>query len=281
MKIKLSCCIILAALAGSSVLAGPNLQTVTVTSNTIIIAHHGNLAAKETVLLGGIPLSWQQPDKETVIAKLPEKLKAGSYTLQLKGHPAFEVSIGAGGQQGPAGTDGAVGPQGPAGMDGAMGPQGLPGKDAGLVNNFITAYYTGVQQVTSQNPVQFSSVGATSGEWFPNGMSTTTFTIPATGIYQVSIMLINGGWQNTCALELVDSPNSLANQVVDLSYFQFYDYAPPVSWQVIVSCTVGDMLSLNSVGADFSIGSPWVNGSPWEMMRPNAPSATITILQIK
>jgi hypothetical protein len=78
-------------------------------------------------------------------------------------------------------------------------------------------------------------------------------------------------------LDIVDSPNSLAQGGVDLGYFQFSSTGGSstsvLTGQTLVNCATGDLITLkNSGNFSFTYG----NGLP-----TNAPAATLTILRVQ
>lgn len=285
MKINLSYCILLVALAGASALAGPNktIDCVIVTGNTIAIAHPGSLGAKEQVLFNGKSLSWKQQGSSTVTATLPAGLKPGSYSLELKGHDPFEVTIGAVGPQGLPGTNGLDGANGAVGPQGPVGSNGVDGKDGGLVSNFLHAYAVGQQYVLSGSPIVFTGEVVSSGaanSWSTNG---TTITIPATGVYQISFMINLDYGQAaidvvnattpfvTTNIDVVNATTNIVNQGSFL-FSSYYNYGNALSGQLVENCNAGDIISINNAGSDLYIGG---------YLPMNMPSATVTILQIK
>jgi hypothetical protein len=308
--------VLLLALAGTPLMAAPAMPTCTVQvcSNTISIAYSGVYPKDARVMLGGEALAWHQLGKSNIVATLPANLPGGSYSLVLRGQAPMNLTIGvqgpkgdtgAQGLPGPAGPQGIQGPQGETGAQGIQGESGAPGAngtngsdgingtngvdgingtngvngvDGGLVSNFVHAYAVGVQEVLTNSPITFTALVVSSAtDW---GTNTTSAIIPVTGTYQISFMINADGADLTnaapevIALDIVDSPNAFNQGGVDQGYFQFNgSQTGALSGQLIEQCTAGDSISLNNVSSgNFSIGN---------LLPPNVPSATVTIMQIK
>ena len=84
-----------------------------------------------SVTLNNTGLVLVSSTNQSVVAKLPSGLAAGSYLLSMtnstKQTATFAVTVGSAGPIGPQGPMGPTGPQGPKGATGATGPQGPKG----------------------------------------------------------------------------------------------------------------------------------------------------------
>ena len=94
-----------------------------------------NLPQEEltSVTLGGVELVIISSGENWLDAYLPAGTTAGDYHLVINGKHnksvAYDLTIGAVGPQGPAGSQGATGPMGPQGPTGKRGPMGPQGSD--------------------------------------------------------------------------------------------------------------------------------------------------------
>ena len=83
------------------------------------------------VRLNGAALVLDSFSNAEVVATLPAKTAAGTYTLTVVnsggGSTVFDLTYGAEGPQGPIGPQGATGAKGPAGQQGVAGPAGPTG----------------------------------------------------------------------------------------------------------------------------------------------------------
>ena len=114
--------------------------------------------------------------------------------------------------------------------------------------------------------------------WSADGIS---FIIPATGIYEIKFMINADGRDlgdpapANIGVDIVDATTPFVTaDGVDQGYFQFGGtQTGSLSGQIIEHCTAGDSISIKNVSTGaFSIGS---------FVPTNAPSATISILQIQ
>ena len=295
MKLNTRNCILVLALAATPLLASPvePINGVLVSSNSITITHKGVYNTKNKVTLGGISLSWYQLGKSNLVATLPSGLPAGTYTLDVRGERGFDLALGVQGSQaiqgtpglnglnGTNGVDGIPGTPGLNGLNGTNGVDGINGTNGVLVSNFIHAYAVGAQEVLANSSIQFSNSVVTSGAstiWSADGIS---FIIPATGIYEIKFMInadgndLGGPAPANIGVDIVDATTPFVTaDGVDQGYFQFGGtQAGSLSGQIIEHCTAGDSISIKNVSTGaFSIGS---------FVPTNAPSATISILQIQ
>ena len=295
MKLNTRNCILVLALAATPLLASPvePINGVLVSSNSITITHKGVYNTKNKVTLGGISLSWYQLGKSNLVATLPSGLPAGTYTLDVRGERGFDLALGVQGSQGIPGTpglnglngtngvDGIPGTPGLNGLNGTNGVDGINGTNGVLVSNFIHAYAVGAQEVLANSSIQFSNSVVTSGAstiWSADGIS---FIIPATGIYEIKFMINADGNDlgdpapANIAVDITDETTPFVTaDGVDQGYFQFGGtQTGSLSGQIIEHCTAGDSISIKNVSTGaFSIGS---------FVPTNAPSATISILQIQ
>ena len=277
MKLNTRNCILVLALAATPLLASPvePINGVLVSSNSITITHKGVYNTKNKVTLGGISLSWYQLGKSNLVATLPSGLPAGTYTLDVRGERGFDLALGVQGSQGIPGTPGLNGLNGTNGVDGINGTNGV------LVSNFIHAYAVGSQEVLANSSIQFPNSVVNSGDstiWSRDGIR---FFIPATGIYEIKFMINADGNDlgepapANIAVDITDETTPFVTaDGVDQGYFQFGGtQTGSLSGQIIEHCTAGDSISIKNVSTGaFSIGS---------FVPTNAPSATISILQIQ
>jgi len=110
-----------------------NNGTINYAKNQVTLNGSGFEPAKTApvVRLNGAALTLDSVTNAEIVATLPAKTPAGTYTLTVvnsEGGPAvFDLTYGATGPQGPVGPQGAAGAKGPAGPQGAPGAQGLSG----------------------------------------------------------------------------------------------------------------------------------------------------------
>jgi hypothetical protein len=125
------------------------------------------------VTLDNVALVLVSSTNQTVVAKLPTSLAAGSYLLSLTNSSSqtatFTVTLGAVGPAGPqgpkgatgaAGATGPAGPQGPKGATGATGPAGPQGQAGPAGSGQV--YTTGIafqeqNAATTSSPVSLTS----------------------------------------------------------------------------------------------------------------------------
>ena len=273
MKLNKYSCIMALALFATPLLAtsGPILPVngVLVSSNSITIPHKGFYDPKNKVTLGGISLSWYQLGKSNLVATLPPGLPAGTYALYVRGEREVDLALGV------------QGPQGIQGIQGINGVDGINGTNGVLVSNFIHAYAVGAREVLANGSIQFSNSVVNSGNstnWSADGIN---FIIPATGIYEIKFMInadgadLSGPAPANIGVDISDATTPFVTaDGVDQGYFQFGGgKAGSESGQIIEHCTAGDSISIKNVSTGaFSIGS---------FVPTNAPSATISILQIQ
>ena len=118
-----------------AVVSGPVVKngTINYAKNQVTLNGSGFEPAKAApvVRLNGAALTLDSVSNAEIVATLPAKTPAGTYTLTVvnsEGGPAvFDLTYGATGPQGPVGPQGAAGAKGPAGPQGAPGAQGLSG----------------------------------------------------------------------------------------------------------------------------------------------------------
>jgi len=103
------------------VVADLTLHTITVTGESLPTSIYGR------VLLGGTKLTVISRTSSKLVAALPDPLVPGTYSLEVRGGPTVDVTIGQTGPVGPQGAPGMPGPQGVPGTPGVAGPQGAPG----------------------------------------------------------------------------------------------------------------------------------------------------------
>jgi hypothetical protein len=179
---------------------------------------------------------------------------------------------GTNGVNGINGTNGLNGINGTNGVNGISGTNGVNGVDGNLVSRLIYAFTTGAQTSTNNRALVFTSYGAnTDGgdSWSTNGSS---FTIPATGIYQIQFYITGAQSGHPFIVNLTNSSNTFVQGGVNLGYFQFDKTMSVLSGQALVNCSAGDVISLVNVsGFSFTYG----NSIP-----TNAPAATLSILQL-
>ena len=185
------------------------------------------------------------------------------------------------GLNGTNGVDGINGTNGDDGINGTNGVDGINGTNGVLVSNFVHAYAVGAQEVLANSSIQFSNSVVNSGDstiWSADGIS---FIIPATGIYEIKFMINADGNDlaapapDNIAVDITDATTPFVTaDGVDQGYFQFSGtQTGALSGQIIEQCTAGDSISIKNVSTEaFSIGS---------LVPTNAPSATISILQIQ
>lgn len=197
-------------------------------------------------------------------------------TNGLNGVDGINGTNGLNGVDGLNGTNGVNGINGTNGVNGINGTNGVNGQNGSLtINSFIYAFSAGTTTTANGGPLVFTSYGANTGggdSWSTNG---SAFIIPQTGVYQIRFT-INGAQSNhPFIVDITDTPNSLVLGGVDQGYFAFDASGKATSGlngQIIANCSAGDVISLvNASGFSFSYG----NSVP-----TNAPSATLTILQI-
>ena len=277
MKLNTRNCILVLALAATPLLASPvePINGVLVSSNSITIPHKGVYNTKNKVTLGGISLSWYQLGNSNLVATLPPGLPAGTYTLHVGYERGIDLALGVQGAQGPQGI------QGIAGLNGTNGVNGIDGTNGVLVSNFIHAYAVGAEQLLTNYLIQFPNSVVNSGNstnWSADGLN---FIIPATGIYEIKFMLnadgndLGDSAPTNIAVDITDATTPFVTaDGVDQGYFQFSGtQTGALSGQIIEQCTAGDSISIKNVSTGaFSIGS---------FVPTNAPSATISILQIQ
>ena len=138
-----------------------------------------------------------------------------------------------------------------------------------LTKNFTTAFAFGVQVVSNNVSIPFSSY---IGDWTTNG---TTFKVPATGVYLMSFTInlsINTAdfSYGLPAIRIIDSNDSGTNEIAVFTY-SGYDIHT-TSGQTAVQCLQGDQISVVNTGGPFTYGNSWPT---------NVPSATLSIIQIQ
>ena len=211
-------------------------------------------------------------------------------TNGVQGIQGIQGVAGPQGETGPQGAVGPTGPQGPqgiqgiqgiAGLNGTNGVDGINGTNGVLVSNFIHAYAVGAREVLANGSIQFSNSVVNSGNstiWSADGIN---FIIPATGVYEIKFMINADGSDlgdpapANIGVDISDATTPFVTaDGVDQGYFQFGGgKAGSESGQIIEHCTAGDSISIKNVSTGaFSIGS---------FVPTNAPSATISILQIQ
>jgi hypothetical protein len=110
-----------------------NSGTINYATNRVTLQGSGFDPASKapTVKLNGAALTVDSFTNAQVVATLPAKTPAGTYTLTVVnsegGSTVFDLAYGADGPQGPMGPQGAAGAKGPAGPQGAQGAQGVVG----------------------------------------------------------------------------------------------------------------------------------------------------------
>jgi collagen triple helix repeat protein/IPT/TIG domain-containing protein len=110
-----------------------NNGTINYQKNEVTINGAGFEPAKAApvVRLNGAALTLDSVSKAEIVATLPAKTPAGTYTLTVVnsegGSTVFDLTYGATGPQGPIGPQGAAGPAGAAGAPGSKGAQGAVG----------------------------------------------------------------------------------------------------------------------------------------------------------
>lgn len=194
----------------------------------------------------------------------------------LNGLDGINGTNGLNGIDGVNGTNGVNGLNGTNGVNGINGTNGVNGQNGSLtINSYIYAFGAGTTTTANGSPLVFTSYGANTGggdSWSTNG---SAFVIPQTGVYQIRFT-INGAQSNhPFIVDITDTPHSLVLDGIDQGYFAFDASGKATSGlngQIIANCSAGDVISLvNASGFSFSYG----NSVP-----TNAPSATLTILQI-
>jgi len=118
-----------------AVVGGPvvNNGTINYGKNQVTLNGSGFEPAKAApmVRLNGAALVLDSFSNAEVVATLPAKTAAGTYTLTVVnsegGSTVFDLTYGATGPQGPMGPQGAAGAKGPAGPQGSAGVQGPTG----------------------------------------------------------------------------------------------------------------------------------------------------------
>ena len=118
-----------------AVVSGPvvNNGTINYQKNQVTLNGAGFEPAKAApvVRLNGAALTVDAFSDADIVATLPAKTPAGTYTLTVVnsegGSTVFDLTYGATGPQGPMGPQGAAGAKGPAGPQGAPGAQGVKG----------------------------------------------------------------------------------------------------------------------------------------------------------
>jgi len=118
-----------------AVVIGPvvNNGTINYAKNQVTLNGSGFEPAKAApvVRLNGAALVLDSFTNAEIVATLPAKTPAGTYTLTVVnsegGSTVFDLTYGAEGPQGPMGPQGAAGAKGPAGLQGAQGAQGPAG----------------------------------------------------------------------------------------------------------------------------------------------------------
>ena len=199
----------------------------------------------------------------------------------IPGTPGLNGVDGIPGTPGLNGVDGINGTNGVDGINGTNGVDGINGTNGVLVSNFIHSYAVGAQEVLANFSIQFSKSVVNSGDstiWSKDGIN---FIIPATGIYEIKFMInadgndLGDSAPANIAVDITDATTPfVTTDGVDQGYFQFGGtQTGSLSGQIIEHCTAGDSISIKNVSAGaFSIGS---------FVPTNAPSATISILQIQ
>jgi hypothetical protein len=110
-----------------------NNGTINYGKNQVTLNGSGFEPAKAApvVRLNGAALVLDSFSNAEIVATLPAKTAAGTYTLTVVnsqgGSTVFDLTYGATGPQGPMGPQGAAGAKGPAGAQGAPGAQGPAG----------------------------------------------------------------------------------------------------------------------------------------------------------
>ena len=110
-----------------------NNGTINYGKNQVTLNGSGFEPAKAApvVRLNGAALTVDAFSNVEIVATLPAKTPAGTYTLTVVnsegGSTVFDLTYGAEGPQGPIGPQGAAGAKGPAGPQGAQGVQGVVG----------------------------------------------------------------------------------------------------------------------------------------------------------
>jgi hypothetical protein len=118
-----------------AVVSGPvvNNGTINYAKNQVTLNGSGFEPAKAApvVRLNGAALVLDSFSNAEIVATLPAKTPAGTYTLTVVnsegGSTVFDLTYGATGPQGPMGPQGAAGAKGPAGAQGTPGTQGAAG----------------------------------------------------------------------------------------------------------------------------------------------------------
>ena len=110
-----------------------NNGTINYAKNQVTLNGSGFEPAKAApvVRLDGAALTLDSFTNAEIVATLPAKTAAGTYTLTVVnsagGSTVFDLTYGATGPQGPIGPQGAAGAKGPAGAQGNVGAQGPAG----------------------------------------------------------------------------------------------------------------------------------------------------------
>jgi len=197
-----------------AVVVGPvvNNGTINYGKNQVTLNGSGFEPAKAApvVLLDGTALKVDSFSNAEIVATLPAKTAAGSYSLTVMnsqgGFAVFDLTYGATGPQGPMGPQGAAGAKGPAGPQGALGAQGLSGAQgpAGVQGP------TGPTGPEGPPGVLSYSANGVLGEQLPNGtwgrFSVNILKNPGTYILTGQLLVGNDQSQTAnVACEVVDA----------------------------------------------------------------------------
>jgi hypothetical protein len=187
------------------------------------------------VAFAGVKLAVVSYNAENIIARLPRRLAAGTYTMMITNGKGMQCPYlvtygaagpqGATGPQGPLGPKGPAGPQGPQGAQGATGPQGPQGPKGptGPQGPQGPQGATGAQGPAGvANGVSVVQAGTITADWYKN--PPLTWSDP--NVY--AALCQDGTWGNqfyiSVAMKWVDPPFSTSGKGLTCTVSMHHPY---------------------------------------------------------